>query len=209
MKNHLLATAAAVCLSACAGTKVTNTVIATGATAPKAIYVRPFTIASGAFKGSHGGEGIKAIRESQAPNKFAKILKEELEKVAPASVISDDEDSDSGWIVDGAIELVNAGCAPARAVAGGFGVGRSGILLHVKITDAGSNSHGDEKGGHGPVVYEFDVAGGSRLMGVAGTVNSAGYGDSVNFDMRNAAEKIRQVIETDGNRYGFRENAGN
>ncbi len=209
MKNYLLATAAAVCLSACAGTKVTNTVIATGASAPKTIFVRPFTIAGGAFQGAHGGEGIKAIRESQAPAKFAKILKEELEKVAPTSVISDDEETDSGWVVDGAIELVNAGCAPARAVAGGFGAGRSGILVHVKITDAGSNSHGDEKGGHGPVVYEFDVSGGSRLMGVMGTVNSAGYGNSVSFDMRNVAEKIRQVVETDGNRYGFRENAGN
>jgi hypothetical protein len=32
MKHYLLATAAAVCLSACAGTKVTNAVIATGST---------------------------------------------------------------------------------------------------------------------------------------------------------------------------------
>lgn len=209
MKNYLFATAAAVCLSACAGTKVTNTVIATGAAAPKTIYVRPFTIASGAFQGAHGGEGIKAIRESQAPIKFAKILKEELEKVAPTSVISDDEEADSGWVVDGAIELVNAGCAPARAVAGRFGAGRSGILIHVKITDVGSTSHGDEKGGHGPVVYEFDVAGGSRLTGVMGSVNSAGHGNSVPFDMRNVAEKIRQTVEMDGNRYGFRENAAN
>ncbi|MEK0450619.1 MAG: hypothetical protein RL088_2887 [Verrucomicrobiota bacterium] len=47
MKHYLLATAAAVCLSACAGTKVTNAVIATGSTSPKAIYIRPFNVAEG------------------------------------------------------------------------------------------------------------------------------------------------------------------
>ncbi len=209
MKIHLLASAAAICLSACAGTKVTNTVIAAGATSPKAIFIRPFSIADGAFSGSHGGTANKAVRQSQAPAEFANILKEELEKLAPTSVLADDEDANSGWLVDGAIELVDAGCAPARAIAGGLGIGRSGILLHIKVTEVGSTRHSDEKGGTGPVVYEFDVAGGSRIMGINGTVNSAGFGYAAPFDMRNAAERIRQTLEVDGHRYGYRETARN
>lgn len=207
MKYHLLATAAAVCLSACAGTKVTNTVIAAGGSSPKSIYIRPFNIADGAFRGSHGGEAKRLIRESQAPGNFALILKGELEKIAPTAVLAEDESAETGWLVDGDIELVNAGNPWGRAVAGGLGVGRSGILLHVRVTEVGSNRRGDEKGGHGPVVYEFDVAGGSRLMGHIGTVKSAGLGYAVPFDMRNAAEKIRETLETDHDRYGLRESS--
>jgi hypothetical protein len=207
MKHHLLATAAAVCLSACAGTKVTNTVIAAGATSPKTISVRPFNIADGAYRGSHGGAALRTIRESQAPAAFAQILKGELEKIAPTAVLADDETAEAGWVVDGDIELINAGNPWGRAIAGGVGLGRSGILLHVRVTEVGSNRRSDEKGGHGPVVFEFDVAGGSRLMGHVGTVRSSGLGYAVPFDMRNAAEKIRQTLETDGDRYGLRESA--
>jgi hypothetical protein len=209
MKHYLLATAAAVCLSACAGTKVTNTVIASSAHSPKAIYVRTFNVSDSAFRGSQGGAALKAIRQAQAPVKFANILKEEIEKLAPAAVLADDESPASGWVIDGDIEIVNAGCPTARAVAGGLGLGRSGILLHVRVTEVGSHRHADEKGGTGPVIYEFDVAGGSRLMGANGTVNSSGLGNSGSFDMRNAAEKIRETLEIDGNRYGVRENAAN
>jgi hypothetical protein len=207
MKHYLFATVAAVCLSACAGTKVTNSVIATGASSPKAIYIRPFNIPDGAFQGAHGGEAVRKIRESQAPAAFAGILKEELEKIAPAQVITDNEEAEVGWVVTGDIELVNAGCAPARAALGGLGVGRSGILVHVRVTEAGSKHQSDSKGGRGPVVYEFDVAGGSRLMGGLGTVKNSGVGYAAPFDMRNAAAKIRQTLEVDGNRYGLRESA--
>lgn len=207
MKHYLLATAAAICLSACAGTKIANTVIASGATSPKAIYIRPFNIAEGAFRGAHGGAGQKAIRQSQAPILFARILKEELEKVAPATVIAHDEEGQIGWEVDGDIDIVNAGHPAARAFAGGLGVGRSGILLHVRVKEIGSTARSDEKGGMGPTVYEFDVVGGSRLMGALGSVHSSGLGYAVPFDMRNAAEKIRQMLEVDGQRYGVRESA--
>jgi hypothetical protein len=209
MKHYLLATAAAVCLSACAGTKVTNAVIATGATSPKAIYIRPFNIADGAFRGAHGGAAQRSIRESQAPDTFAKLLKEELEKLAPTAIMADDEYAEVGWVVDGDIELVDAGCPSARALAGGFGVGRSGILVHVRVTEAGSKHRSDSKGGRGPVVYEFDVAGGSRLMGGLGTVKNSGFGYAPPFDMRNAAEKIRETLEVDAHRHGFRESATN
>lgn len=150
---------------------------------------------------------MRTIRESQAPAKFAQILKGELEKLAPSAVLADDETAETGWVVDGDIELVNAGNPWGRAVAGGLGLGRSGILLHVRVTEVGSNRHSDEKGGHGPVVYEFDVAGGSRLMGPVGSVRSSGLGYAVPFDMRNAAEKIRETLEVDGDRFGLRESA--
>jgi hypothetical protein len=207
MKHHLLAAAAAVCLSACAGTKVTNTVIATGAASPKAIYIRPFNISDGAYKGSFGGDAVKAIRQSQGPALLSRAMKEELEKIAPATVLADDETADRGWIVEGDIEVVNAGYPLGRAVAGNLGLGRSGILLHVRVTEAGSTNRSDEKGGNGPVVYEFDVAGGSRLAGKLGSIRSSGYGNAVAFDMRNAAEKIREMLEVDGHRYGMRESA--
>ena len=207
MKKYILATAAAACLSACAGTKVTNTVIAQGATSPKAIFIRPFNVADGAYRGAHGGDAAKAIRQSQAPTQFAGILKAELEKIAPAAVIAHDEEGDTGWEVGGDIEIVNAGCPAARALAGGFGLGRSGVLLHVRVTEIGSTSRRDEKGGTGPTIYEFDIAGGSRLMGATGSIHSSGLGNSVPFDMRNAAEKIREMLEVDAHRYGVRESA--
>lgn len=209
MKHYLFATAAAICLSACAGTKVTNAVIASGATVPKSIYIRPFNVADGAYRGQHGGEALKTIRQSQAPEKFARILKSELEKLASTAVLTDDEEAETGWLVDGDIEIVDAGSVAGRALAGGLGVGRSGILIHVKITEVGSHRHSDEKGGTGPVVYEFDVVGGSRLNGPFGTVRASGYGYSEPFDMRNAAERIRLTLEGDANRYGFRESAAN
>ncbi len=207
MKNYLLATTATICLSACAGTKITNTVIASGGVSPKAIYIRTFNIADGAFRGAHGGCGAKAIRQSQAPVLFARVLKEELEKVAPAVVIADDETGEAGWEVDGDIEVVNAGCPSARLLAGGLGLGRSGILVHVRITEIGSKAHHDEKGGNGPVIYEFDVAGGSRLMGAVASIHSSGYGNAVSFDMRNAAEKIREMLEVDAARFGVRDSS--
>lgn len=207
MKKYILATAAAACLSACAGTKVTNTVIAQGATSPKAIFIRPFNVADDAYRGSHGGDATKAIRQSQAPAQFAGILKSELEKIAPSTVIAHDEEGEIGWEVDGDIDIVNAGNPTTRALAGGFGLGRSGVLLHVRVTEIGSTSRRDEKGGNGPTIYEFDVAGGSRLMGSAGSIHSSGLGASVPFDMRNAAEKIREMLEVDGHRYGVRESS--
>jgi hypothetical protein len=57
---------------------------------------------------------------------------------------------------------------------------------------------------HGRIIYEFDVAGGSRWSGKYGTYVSPGLGNSVMFDYRNAADRIREALENDPHRYGDR-----
>ncbi|MGZ4985780.1 MAG: hypothetical protein ACXV8A_06780, partial [Chthoniobacterales bacterium] len=54
------------------------------------------------------------------------------------------------------------------------------------------------------VVYEFDVAGGSRLQGRSGTVRASGLGKATPFDLENAAERIYQTLEPNVHRYGSR-----
>jgi hypothetical protein len=54
------------------------------------------------------------------------------------------------------------------------------------------------------VIYEFDVAGGSRFTGKRGSVTAPGLGYAVPFDYRNAAERIRHALEPDPHRYGLR-----
>ena len=93
MKHTLLALGAACTLSGCAGVGITHTDVATGATNPKAIYVRSYIAEDAKFKGRHGGgEGNRAIRRSLAPAEFSKALKEEMEKMAPARVLAHDEE---------------------------------------------------------------------------------------------------------------------
>lgn len=45
MKLSLLALLTALIFTSCAGSRIANTSVATGATSPKAIYIRPFSVA--------------------------------------------------------------------------------------------------------------------------------------------------------------------
>jgi hypothetical protein len=202
MKYTSIALSALALLSGCAGTKVTQTQVATGEMNPKAIYIRPFAV--GEFKGSHGSEGYRVLRESQAPREFATILKEELEKIAPTIVLADDEVAPTGWLVEGELQVVNAGSPTGRAFLGHAGVGRSGILTHVVIKDVDGHHVADGKSGRSNTVYEFDVAGGSRLNGHVGSVKASGLGYAPAFDYRNTAETIYHALTPDANRYGVR-----
>ncbi len=202
MKNALIALAAALSLCSCAGTKVVQTQVATGALAPKKIFIRPF--GSGEFIGNHGGEAMRVIHQSQAGNEFAKILKYELEKLAPTTVLQPGESPDGGWLVSGELEQVNAGSPIKRALLGEFGVGRSGIVAHVQVKDMETSDHHDGKGGTGNTLYEFDVTGGSRGQGHNGTTMASGLGYAPSFDYRNVAERIAQTLDPDCEKYGTR-----
>jgi hypothetical protein len=204
MKYTLSAIAAAALLSACAGTNVVRTQVASSELHPKAIYIRPFAV--GEFRGDHHGEGQKAITQAQAPTVFAEALREELEKIAPTHILADDEVPTTGWLVEGELQVVDAGSPYLRAlpVAGKLGAGRSGILTHVQVSNVEHDRASDGKGGTRDTIYEFDVAGGSRLTGRHGSVMAPGLGYSVPFDYRNTAERIYQTLEPDFARYGAR-----
>jgi len=205
MKYLYLAIAAAITLSGCAGTRVVRTDVATGAANPKFIYIRPFTVTSQTFKGDHKGKARREIFSSQAPIQFAEVLKEELEKLAPAMVIYENEMPETGWIVEGNLDSVHAGSPYLRGIFGMFGGGRSELKVHVRVLDVNSRSS-DSKGGvkKSNVLYEFDIAGGSRFAGPVGSVNSSGLGYPPPFDYRNAAEKINEVLTLNGAEYARR-----
>lgn len=202
MKHLFLAIAATVSLSACAGSRVTNTNYSSGATAPTKIFIKPFDTAE--FTGSHGGDARKAIHESQGGEVFANILKDELEKIAPTTVLKRGESADGGWLVSGSLEVVNAGSPCLRKHFGHLGAGRSGLLVHVRVTDADGKGEWDAKGASGNTLYDFDVTGGSRLTGPAGGVMAPGLGYAPPFDFRNAAGEIGKVLNPDMERYGYR-----
>jgi hypothetical protein len=202
MKHLFLAVSTAVALSACAGTRVTNTAVATASLAPKKIFIKPFDTAS--FTGNHGTEAKRTIREAQDGVVFANILKEELEKIAPTTVLQPGESADGGWLVKGSLEVVDGGNPWGRGTLGHFGVGRTGILVHVRVLDADRSGHSDGKGASSNTLYEFDVAGGSRLQGPAGTIMASGLGVAAEFDYRNAAGEIGKTLNPDYERYGVR-----
>lgn len=218
MKNILFAFCSALLLTSCAGVKVTHTDIATGTTSPRSIYIRPFEVSQADFRGRHHSLGETPIRRSLAPVEFANILKEELEQIAPAMVLADDDVPRTGWLVEGTLDLVNAGSPIARAVPGNFvGLGSSKVIIHVRITDldrrgVASEAKDKETGvtthavstAHGAVIYEFDVAGGSRATGKFGSVTAPGLGYAVTFDYRNAAERIYEALTPDPHGYGLR-----
>src|SRR5438477_253230 len=109
MKYTLLALSAACVFSGCAGAKIAHTDVATGAHNPKAIYVRSYIADSAGFHGHHGDSvGEHKIRRSLAPVAFSKALKEEMEKLAPAMVLEDDETPTTGWLVESDMEWVHA-----------------------------------------------------------------------------------------------------
>ncbi len=209
MKYTLLALGTACVVTGCAGAKITHTDIASGAHSPKAIYIRSYIAQEAPFKGHHGDSvGEHPIRRSLAPAAFSKALREEMEKMAPAMVLADDEAPTTGWLVESTIDYAHAGSQTLRgSPAGIFGAGDSHLVLHVRITDVSGRhfvaSDKDlSKGGSGNVIYEFDVAGGS--WGPVGSTYAPGLGNPENFDYKNAAERIYYALSIDPQRHGTR-----
>ena len=168
-----------------------------GAANPRAIYIRPFCIDTAVFKGDEAlSDGEMPIRKALTPVEFANDLKEQLEKIAPARILKDTETPRTGWLVEGNFTLVDGGDPYARFFLGDFGAGRSELVLHVRITDVD----------RGTVVYEFDMAGGSRFQGRHGTVRASGLGRATHFDLVNAAERIYLTLSANPYRYGERAN---
>jgi hypothetical protein len=213
MKNCLIALCTAFLLTSCAGTRIVKTDIATGATNPRAIYIRPFDVTYTDYIGHHaGGLGERPIRRSLAPAEFATDLRNELEELAPAMVLKDDEVPHIGWLVTGDFVLVDAGNPAKRSF--GFKLGASHVKIHVRVIDLeAKNTRGDSKdadaskeqaAGRGNIIYEFDVEGGSNLSGPLGSLYAPGLGYSVPFDFKNAAERIHQALTPDAMRFGDR-----
>jgi hypothetical protein len=212
MKLALPALLASLFLTGCAGVKVADVQVASGAVNPRAIYIRPFDVAATEYKGHHrGGKGEAPIRQSLAGRNFANSLKEELEKLAPAMVIEDDEVPTLGWLVEGSLDVVDNGCGPARAMVpfDKLGLAASKVLIHVRIRDLGGHGgyaykDSGKLGKKGDVIYEFDLAGGSRLSGHKGSIYAPGLGDAEPFDFKNAAERVMLALSTDPHRLGVR-----
>jgi hypothetical protein len=169
-----------------------------GAHDPKAIYIRPFCIDTAIFTGDQtNSDGEMPIRKALTPVEFAGVLKEQLEKMAPARILKDNETPRTGWLVEGEFAMVDGGSIIGRSIFfGHFGVGQSHLALHVRVTDVD----------RGVVVYEFDMAGGSNLQGRGGTVRASGLGYARSFDLVNAAERIYLVLTPNAFRYGARAN---
>ena len=210
MKNTLILLTAACALTGCAGVEVSKTDIDTGATNPKAIYIRTFADEA-KFRGRHSNAGEMAIRHSLAPAEFSKALKEEMEKMAPARVLADDETPVTGWLVESNLEVLDAGTPFWRGVNGplGPGFGSSKIRVHVRVTDMDARRHGGDakdasSGAAGNVVYEFDLKGGSRGQGSWGSIYAPGYGYAAPFDYKNAAERVYMALSVDPRRTGVR-----
>ena len=152
-----------------------------GAYGPKAIYIRPFCIDTAVFHDDMGTAGEAVIRKALTPVQFAQDLKEQLEKLAPARILKEDETPRTGWLVEGEFTVVDS-AHPSR------------LALHVRVSDVD----------RGMVVYEFDMDGGSHGQWHWGSVRSAGHGRAVHFDLENAAERIYLVLETNPFKYGKR-----
>ena len=213
MKYSLPIVCTAALLSGCAGVRVADTQVASGAVKPRSIYIRPFDVSATEFTGHHsGGPGEKPIRQSLAGREFADALKIEMEKMAPAMVIESDERAPEGWVVTGSMDRVNGGSRFARSTPfGHLAAGSSQVHIHVRIVDAGGNRGGgaDDKdagklGRKGDVLYEFDLVGGSGASGKLGSIYAPGLGYSAPFDYKNAAERVMMALSTDAMRTGTR-----
>jgi hypothetical protein len=215
MKNTLLllgAAGAACVLSGCAGAVITHTDIASGAYKPKAIYIRSYIAENAPYIGHHGDSvGEHPIRRSLAPAAFSAALKEEMEKLAPAMVLANNERPTTGWLVESNIEYANAGSPALRGVFGIFDAGHSCVKIHVRITDVGGHyaamgdkDMGSNGVGAGNVIYEFDVKASSGDTGAIGSTYAPGLGSSEQFDYKNAAERIAYALAIDPQRYGTR-----
>jgi hypothetical protein len=221
--KSIIAIASSLLLCSCADTVVTKTYVSSSATRtrstvdakdfgsaetvryetncgvgeanPSAIYIRPFCIDSAIFRGDEAASDAEMpIRKALTPVAFAENLKEELSKMAPARILEDDEVPKVGWLVEGQFDLVDGGSPVGRFFFGQFGAGRSFLALHVKVTDVRKHR----------VIYEFDMAGGSRGQGKLGTVRASGLGKATPFDLRNAAERVLLVLSPDPFRFGAR-----
>lgn len=168
-----------------------------GASDPIAIYVRPFCVDTAVFKGDEAlTDGEMPIRKALTPVEFAQDLKEQLEKLAPTRILREGEAPRVGWLVEGEFQMVDGGSPLGRFFLGNFGVGQSFLALHVRVTDVR----------HGSVIYEFDMAGGSRFQGKLGTVRASGLGRATHFDLQNAAERVYLTLSANPYRYGERAN---
>ncbi len=183
-------------LAACAQTMIKKTYVSEApVTEPRSIYIRPFSMAKTDFRGDFGmTDAERELRKGQAAVKFARILQEEVAKIAPAMVIAEDEVAPEGWLIDGEMDVVDAGDRVGRAILGPLGAGRSTIAMHVRVTDVKT----------GKVIYAFDVSGGSGLTGAKGSTGSAGVGLAESFDYRNAAQTIFRALSMDDRREGYR-----
>jgi hypothetical protein len=131
-------------------------------------------------------------------------------------VIEEDEVPKAGWIVEGEMDVIDAGSPSGRAIIGHLGIGRSRVQIHVRVIDAGAIGSrsvvGKNAGETGVgstvssdgVIYAFTVSGGSNLTGRTGSVYAPGLGYATPFDFRNAAERIMLALSTDPMRYGVR-----
>lgn len=169
---------------------------AVGAHDPRAIYIRPFCIDTAVYQGDlAASDGEMPIRKALAPVELAQDMKQELERIAPARILKTGERPRVGWLVEGNFTAVDGGSPLGRFFfPGNFGVGRSFLALHVRITDV-------EKG---CVVYEFDMAGGSGDQGKFGTLRASGMGNASHFDLRNAAERMYLALSTNPQHYAER-----
>ena len=166
-----------------------------GAANPKAIYIRPFCIDQATVTGDFAhSEGEVPIRKALTPVSFASTLKQQLSKIAPARILEEDETPRTGWLVEGDFTTIDGGSPAGRFFFGNAGVGRSYLAMRVRVTDVDA----------GVVVYEFDVAGGSRLQGRHGTLRASGLGKATPFDLVNAAERIYLTLDPNPHRYGVR-----
>jgi len=219
MKNSLFVLCLALLLTSCAGVRVTHTDIATGATDPKAIYIRPFDVSDCTFIGRHHSPGELPIRKSLAPAEFSETLKEELEKMAPAMVLKEGDKPTTGWLVEGSIDEVDAGHPGTRlGISDLGGDGASHIQIHVRILDLdaksvtasdvkdtdGVQTHA-VKAHNGAIIYEFDLAGGSKNTGKFGSITAPGIGYAPMFDYHNAAERIYEALSPDEFKFGQRD----
>jgi len=202
MKTSLLALGSALLLASCCTRPacVTHTDVATGATNPKAIYIRPFQIARTPFD-CCTPSGNAPIRQSLAPIELANDLQEELSKLAPAMVLKPGERAPLGWVVDGWFESVESGYSPGCWTPWGPAVSRpSCVKLHVRVTDVGRAG----KIASGNVVYEFDVEAGTNGSAL-GSIYQPGIGYPLPFDFRNTAELIALTLTPDPFKYGVRQ----
>ena len=152
-----------------------------GASEPRAIYIRPFCIDTAIFTGDQAvSDGAMPIRKALTPIEFAGDLKEQLERIAPARILKDDETPRTGWLVEGEFTMVDGS--------------RSALAMHVKVTDLDK----------GVTVYEFDMAGGNHGQGLYGTIRGSGLGRATAFDLENAAERMYLVLEPNAFRWGKR-----
>jgi hypothetical protein len=192
---------AALLLASCAQSTIKKTYVATTTPPPRSIYIQPFDIANAHYTGTHGASsGENLLRKAIAPMEFANDLRDELSRIAPAAVLKPGEAAPEGWLVEGEFRIVDAGSKVARAIPvwGPLGVGRSTILIHVKISDAIS----------GETLYAFDVSGGSGTTGFRGNTGAPGVGPAYPFDFKNAAQRIRLALSQDPQRFGLRDKKG-